>query len=79
MADVLTTDVVEEAPEPTVDLIRALAALTPHQRTAVVLADYAGHSHREIAQILGSSASAIGVHVFRARRRLRVLLEADHA
>jgi RNA polymerase sigma-70 factor, ECF subfamily len=77
MADVLTTDVVEEAPESMVDLVRALAVLTPHQRTAVVLADYAGHSHREIAQILGSSASAVGVHVFRARRRLRVLLEAD--
>lgn len=79
MAEMLASDLVEEAPEPLVDLVRALGALTPHQRTAVVLADYAGYSHREIAEILGSSASAVGVHVFRARRRLRELLEADDA
>lgn len=79
MVEMLASDLVEEAPEPLVDLVRALGALTPHQRTAVVLADYAGYSHREIVEILGSSASAVGVHVFRARRRLRELLEADDA
>lgn len=79
MAELIGVDLVMDASEPLVDLVRALGALTPHQRTAVVLADYAGYSHREIAQILGSSASAVGVHVFRARRRLRVLLEADDA
>jgi RNA polymerase sigma factor (sigma-70 family) len=68
-----------EAPEPLIDLVRALGELTPHQRTAVVLADYAGYPHREIAQILGSSVSAVGVHVYRARRRLRALLEAGDA
>jgi RNA polymerase sigma-70 factor, ECF subfamily len=68
-----------EEPEPLIDLVRALGELTPHQRTAVVLADYAGYPHREIAQILGSSASAVGVHVYRARRRLRALLEGDDA
>jgi RNA polymerase sigma-70 factor, ECF subfamily len=64
-----------EMPEPVVDLIRALDRLTVHQRTAVVLADYAGYSHREIARLLGSSVSAVGVHVHRARKRLRTLLE----
>ena len=68
-----------EVPESLVDLVRALAELTPHQRTAVVLADYAGYPHREIARILGSSVSAVGVHVYRARRRLRSLLEAGDA
>ncbi|MCI0634134.1 MAG: sigma-70 family RNA polymerase sigma factor [Actinobacteria bacterium] len=68
-----------EEPEPLIDLVRALGELTPHQRTAVVLADYAGYPHREIAQILGSSVSAVGVHVYRARRRLRALLEAGDA
>lgn len=58
-----------------VDLWRALGELTPHQRTAVVLADFAGHSHREIARALGSTVAAVGVHVFRGRRRLRELLE----
>jgi RNA polymerase sigma-70 factor (ECF subfamily) len=68
-----------EMPEPVIDLIRALARLTLHQRTAVVLADYAGYSHRQIADALGSTPSAVGVHVYRGRRRLRELLEVDDA
>ena len=62
-------------PEPFVDLWRALAGLPFKQRASVVLADYAGWSHREIAKALGSSTSAVGVHVHRARKRLRDLLE----
>jgi RNA polymerase sigma-70 factor (ECF subfamily) len=65
------------APEPFVDLWRALARLPLKQRASVVLADYAGWSHREIAKALGSSVSAVGVHVHRARKRLRDLLEDD--
>lgn len=79
MAGWTTIQASEEAPEPVIDLVRALAELTPHQRAAVVLADYAGYPHREIARILGSSVSAAGVHVHRARRRLRRLLEAGDA
>ena len=62
-------------PDPFVDLWRALALLPLKQRASVVLADYAGWSHREIAKALGSSVSAVGVHVHRARKRLRDLLE----
>jgi RNA polymerase sigma-70 factor (ECF subfamily) len=62
-------------PDPFVDLWRALARLPMKQRASVVLADYAGWSHREIAKALGSSLSAVGVHVHRARKRLRDLLE----
>lgn len=57
------------------EVMEALRRLTPHQRTAVVLADYAGYSHRDVAQVLGSSVSAVAVHVHRGRRRLRMLLE----
>jgi DNA-directed RNA polymerase specialized sigma24 family protein len=64
-------------PEPLVDVLRALAELTMHQRTAVVLADYAGYPHAEIAKILGSTTSAVAVHVYRGRRRLRSLLEVN--
>lgn len=60
-----------------VDVIRALAALTPMQRASVVLADYAGYPHAEIARLLGSTTSAVGVHVHRGRRRLRTLLEVS--
>jgi RNA polymerase sigma-70 factor, ECF subfamily len=66
---------VEGLPEPFVDLWRALATLPPKQRASVVLADYAGWSHREIARALDSSVSAVGVHVHRGRRRLREVLE----
>lgn len=64
-------------PEPFVDLWRALGRLPLKQRASVVLADYAGWSHREIAKALGSSVSAVGVHVHRARKRLRALLEEE--
>ena len=64
-------------PEPFIDLWRALAQLPMKQRASVVLADYAGWSHREIADALGSTVSAVGVHIHRARKRLRELLEDD--
>lgn len=64
-----------DVPEPMVDLWQAIGSLSRHQRTAIVLADYAGFSHREIAEVLGSSAGAVAVHVHRARRRLRELLK----
>jgi DNA-directed RNA polymerase specialized sigma24 family protein len=64
-------------PEPLVDVLRALAELTVHQRTAVVLADYVGYRHAEIAKILGSTTAAVAVHVHRGRRRLRSLLEVN--
>jgi RNA polymerase sigma-70 factor, ECF subfamily len=71
----LPEDIPHEMPESLIDVFRALAQLTPHQRTAVVLADYAGHPHRDIARVLGSSVSAVGVHLHRGRRKLRQLLE----
>jgi RNA polymerase sigma-70 factor, ECF subfamily len=76
----MTTFMVEPAlgiPEPFVDLWRALALLPLKQRASVVMADYAGWSHRDIAKALDSSASAVGVHVHRARKRLRDLLEDE--
>jgi RNA polymerase sigma-70 factor (ECF subfamily) len=66
-----------DVPEPLFDLIRALKTLSQHQRTSVVLADYAGYSHRQIAAVLGSTTAAVGVHVHRARTKLREILEDD--
>jgi RNA polymerase sigma-70 factor (ECF subfamily) len=70
-----SVDVVQEMPDSFLDLWAALARLSRHQRTSVVLADYAGWPHNEIARTLGSTVSAVGVHVHRGRRRLRELLE----
>ena len=64
-----------DMPEPLTDLTRALARLSHHQRASVILHDYAGYSRREVAAILHSSPSAVGVHLFRGRRHLRTQLE----
>jgi RNA polymerase sigma-70 factor, ECF subfamily len=66
-----------ELPSSTVDLVRALRQLTPKQRGAVILHHYAGYSNRETAALLGSTAAAVGVHLERARARLREELKED--
>src|SRR4051812_31932933 len=53
------------------DLSEALLTLSARQRTCVVLHYYAGYQLNEIAAMLGTSKSAIGVHLFRARTKLR--------
>jgi RNA polymerase sigma factor (sigma-70 family) len=59
----------------------ALLALPPDQRLCVVLREYEGKSHREIAEILGCSEGNARVMVHRARRalkeRLKPLLESE--
>jgi RNA polymerase sigma-70 factor (ECF subfamily) len=73
-------DIPVELPEPTVDLIRALALLSPKQRASVVLHHYAGYSTKQTAALIGSTSAAVGVHLQRGRTRLRELLkEQDDA
>jgi len=77
----MTVPLPEERPdehaESIVDLIRGLGRLTPHQRAAITLHYYAGYSHREVASIIGSTTSAVGVHVHRAKAKLRRELGDD--
>jgi RNA polymerase sigma factor (sigma-70 family) len=63
-----------EMPEPALDLVTALAQLSPKQRAAAVLHFYDGYTKAETAKLIGSTASAVGVHLFRARQKLRALL-----
>jgi RNA polymerase sigma-70 factor (ECF subfamily) len=65
------------APESLMDLTRALRGLPPRQRVVTILHYYGGYSLREIASIVGSSRSSVGVHLYRARKALRDELEAD--
>lgn len=58
-------------------LQEALSKLTPSQRAAVILHYYAGYSLKEIAGVLHSSSSTVGVHLHRARKRLRENLEVS--
>ena len=63
-------------------LVPALRELSTAQRAAVVLHYEADLPVREVAERMGTSAAAVKVHLFRARRRLRELLteeEAGHA
>ena len=68
-----------EMPEPALELVSALASLSPNQRRAVILHFYDGYSKAETAEIIGSTPSAVGVHLNRARKRLRDLLGDEDA
>lgn len=66
-----------EMSDPPGDLLRALATLSPKQRASTILHFYAGYSTKEVAEILGSSAATVRVHLSQGRKRLRALLEND--
>jgi len=59
------------------EVVAALRRLSPRQRGAIVLRYYADRPIEDVARILGSTPAAVRVHLMRARRRLRELLEAD--
>lgn len=65
-------------PEPAVDLLRALASLPRKQRASLVLHYYGDYSTREAAEILGSTAATVRVHLSQGRRRLKHLLEGSN-
>jgi RNA polymerase sigma-70 factor (ECF subfamily) len=62
-----------------IDLYQALRTLSPSQRAALVLHEYAGYPAIEIANIIGSTEAAVRVHLMRARRRLRSLLDEQQS
>jgi RNA polymerase sigma-70 factor (ECF subfamily) len=64
-----------EMSEPPGELLRSLARLSPKQRAATILHFYAGYSTNEVAEILGSSAATVRVHLSQGRKRLRAILE----
>jgi RNA polymerase sigma-70 factor, ECF subfamily len=66
-----------DLPEPLWDVFDALATLSPNQRLAVVLHDYADRTTDEVAATLGASRATVHVHLSQGRRRLRRLLEAQ--
>jgi RNA polymerase sigma-70 factor, ECF subfamily len=52
-----------------------LRLLSPGQRKAFVLRELLGFSTSETASLMGSSAGAVRVHIFAARRRLRSMYQ----
>lgn len=67
-------DVVYETPQETVELVGVLRQLSYMQRAVIVLHYYADRSVKDTAALLGSSPTAVRVHLHRARRRLKTLL-----
>jgi RNA polymerase sigma-70 factor (ECF subfamily) len=57
-----------------IDLERAIAALSPGYREAIVLHDVEGYTHEEIAGLLGIEAGTSKSQLARARRALRARL-----
>lgn len=57
------------------DVLAALAELTPAQRSAVLLGDYYDFTAPEIGNMLRCAASTVRVHQVRGRRRLKKLIE----
>lgn len=63
-----------EADERAETVRRAVAALPEDLRTPLILAEYEERSHAEIGEILGCSAKAVELRIYRARQRLRASL-----
>lgn len=55
-------------------LRRALARLSPHQRSALLLREWEEHSFQEIAVLLGCAESTARVHHTRAKEHMRARL-----
>ena len=53
---------------------RAVAALPEDLRTTPILAEYEERSQAEIGEILGCTAKAVELRIYRARQQLRVSL-----
>jgi RNA polymerase sigma factor (sigma-70 family) len=64
-----------EMPEPALDVVRSLASLPRNQRACAVLHYYLDMPITEIARVLNIAPPTVGVHLYRARKRLRALLE----
>jgi RNA polymerase sigma-70 factor (ECF subfamily) len=69
-----STETGYEVSEETAELLAALPRLSPKQRASIVLHYQCGYSLKEVAEIIGSTPSAVGVHLHRGRKRLRELL-----
>ena len=80
----LRDTIAEEHPSPAEEAVRAesgeavrraIAVLPEELRTSLILFEYEGLSHMEIAAILNCSAKAIETRLYRARKQLRSLLQ----
>ena len=72
-------DVTYDMAEPIPQLVQALAKISPNQRLAVVMHDYADRPTDEIARALCVTRPTVHVHLSQGHKRLRRLLEVTDA
>jgi len=60
---------------PTFELRDALMGVSQKQRASLFLFYWGGYQPREIARMIGSTQSAVRVHLFRGRKRLAAKLD----
>lgn len=72
---VFATDACAEALASQQQLTRALEKLQPRDRQILWLAHAENYSHREIAEIMGIGIPSVRILLFRARGRMRQLME----
>ncbi len=54
----------------------ALEQLSTSDREVIILAYYCSYSHKEIAELLGTTANNIAVHLYRAKQRFGKILKS---
>ena len=65
------------APEPELDLLRAVQALPERYSAVIHLHYYEGYSIKEIGKLLGLPAATVGTRLARGRERLREMLNEE--
>jgi len=75
----LTVEPAYDMPGSILHVVEALGRLSPNQRLAVVLHDYADRPVTEVAATIGASLATVYVHLSQGRKRLRAMLEEDDA
>lgn len=82
----MTIELIDSEPDPSdivvlsetqQHLLKALSSLTQRERDIIALKFWSGSSNRDIATLVGISESNTAVILFRAMRRLRVILEGQ--
>ncbi|MEM9992072.1 MAG: RNA polymerase sigma factor, partial [Bacteroidota bacterium] len=53
---------------------QSLAELSPTQRSLILLRDYEGYNYEEIAELTELSLSQVKVYLFRARKKMQVVI-----
>lgn len=59
-------------------LLAAMAKVSPRWRSILWLTEVMGHSHHQVASMMGMTVNAVGVNRFRAREALRQAYLAEH-